>query len=1142
MYDNDDDDSGWRAKSQPIYNATTSVDQGTLNVDITTIRILHYGWRINIETQIKIDNSKKYQTLFYQDFEMCKVLNERFRENLIRIWFRNILKYGNLMENCPVPIGRYYVRNMRLETKGIPAYLRPGDYRMNIYNYYGKRKTKKEEMVFLLVVTTAYGLCQDYLPPDVEDYVIMSQCAHNKAINLAAEGTVSVTDISQTQNITIVGRPDFVNNNFKIALYAKETQRYLCFNDHWKLVGMKELQDTCYFNEAIVHGYFVFRSVVDLQRRIGFTQRGRAVGPKKIVNDACYMFTKIPTDQFFHQHTHFSAPKTKSTTTKIPKTEYTHPTPYTNHAGRGSGGGGRTKTNRFKNPQRQDDSVTHNHSGNGHGSGGGSGGGSGNGNKKFKKQRNGHKQRQQKQEMQQQQQQIRGHSYNLSNPKNSTYLNSSRQNLVLSQHSINNHTNKKHNNNNNNNSNNNNHPPQNHQVRHHHNDPNKVARRQQHDQKQKTKLRQRVRPSPSASAAVTSAVASTTTTTTTSLTTAKAINSSKPHPSMSSSYSDINPTSVIPLSISTDATSDSRNTMSSTVVVAKRKGRRRKGDKIHKKSLQKKLELEREHSTEQTDREHMSSSSIGPSYDEEEEFLTSSTDYAWMTNDIMLSSVKPTSASLPTWETWYPSSSTSYTDEDSDYSLGSSATASTITETNIDRRFFTTLESSSMTTDLNKNNLSSQTSVPLPTSGFTSTLTENSIDETISPTVTTDLGTTTTNTSTYTQTDFWSTSLNDNTDADTVVNGFPRETFNTYATPKLENTQNTLNTNEDDEAIWEDTNTALSTQHSKDDLENSTAAITLSTVEDDNVEDEEISSPSTDRTTDEISDTTWTDSSTREMTSSWEYDKASEAATSTTTSTTYTNDCAYSTASTHNGSKTMTDCMFATNTTAPIANNNHKQGETFPTQNYKVSKMETANKVTTSSTTLNSIPIRSDKTTSLPETTSTTIQTQPSLLEPSSVTTFKLEHPVEKSVTTPFARKSPQSNTAVVTSATTAFSSTIHSTKAPAPAAPLSTRKTLRKSTQRLLATPFHQLTYVRNEAGDIDIDSIDNISIYPELLDNDNDEPLVKPSTSRLTMISGYLPTSATATLPESIRIAKIKINRERKRMLRLRNVGNYA
>ncbi|XP_065369958.1 mucin-2 [Calliphora vicina] len=996
------------------------------------------------------------------------------------------------------------------------------------------------KIIYLLMVVISGALCT------VEDYVIMSQCAHNKAINLAAEGTVSVTDISQTQNITIVGRPDFVNNNFKIALYAKETQRYLCFNDHWKLVGMKELQDTCYFNEAIVHGYFVFRSVVDMQRRIGFTQRGRAVGPKKTVNDACYMFTKIPTDQFFHQHnTHFSAaPKTKSTTTKIPKTEYTHThTPYTTQAGRGSGGG-RTKTNRFKNPQRQEDAVTHNHSGHGHGSGSGSGGGSGSGNgsKKFKKQRNGNKQQRQQKQKQEMQQQIRGHSYNLSNPKNSTYLNSSRQNLLLSQHSINNHTNKKHNNNNNNN----NHPPQNHQVRHHHNDPNKVARRQQHDQKQKTKLRQRVRPSPSsASAALTPAVAATTTTTTatTSLTTAKLINSSKPpHHTLSSSYSDIHPTSVIP-TISTDATADIQNTMSSTLVVAKRKGRRRKGDKLHKKGLQKKLEQERQHSREQTEKDSGYSSSVGPAYDEEEEeFITSSTDYAWMTNDITMSAVKPTSASLPSWDTWYPSSSTAYTEDvDADYSLGASATASSATETNADTRFSTTLESSSSMTDLDKNTLSSQTSVPLPTSVFTTTLTENSIDETISPTVTTtDLGTTTTNTSTYTQTDFWSTSLNDNTDADILATGFTSDTFNTYATPQLENTQNILNT---DEAT-----NALSTQPSKDDSENSTAAITLSTNEDDNDEEHEVSSPPTERTSDEVSeDTTWLDGSTFEMTSSGNYEKANEAATTTTT--TYTNDCAYSTASTHNGSETMTDCMFATKTTAPIANN-HKPGETTPLQyttqtqsnnnnNDNVPKMEAANKVTTS-TALNSIiiPIRSDKTTSLPETTSTTT-TQSHTQSQTSTQFSKTPEPAAAAPATPLQLEEKSIHTTFTTA--TASSSTVHATKSPVPLA-LTTRKSLRKSTQKLLATPFHQLTYVRNEAGDIDIDSIDNISIYPELLDNDNDEPLVKPSTSRLTMISGYLPTSATATLPESIRIAKIKINRERKRMLRLRNVGNYA
>lgn len=47
--------------------------------------------------------------------------------------------------------------------------------------------------ILLFQVVISGALCT------VEDYVIMSQCAHNKAIHVAAEGTVSVTDISQTR-------------------------------------------------------------------------------------------------------------------------------------------------------------------------------------------------------------------------------------------------------------------------------------------------------------------------------------------------------------------------------------------------------------------------------------------------------------------------------------------------------------------------------------------------------------------------------------------------------------------------------------------------------------------------------------------------------------------------------------------------------------------------------------------------------------------------------------------------------------------------------------------------------------------------------------------------------------------------------
>lgn len=46
--------------------------------------------------------------------------------------------------------------------------------------------------------------------------------------------------VSSSENITILGFPDYLNQEFtfKLALYAKETQRYLCFNDNWRLVGM----------------------------------------------------------------------------------------------------------------------------------------------------------------------------------------------------------------------------------------------------------------------------------------------------------------------------------------------------------------------------------------------------------------------------------------------------------------------------------------------------------------------------------------------------------------------------------------------------------------------------------------------------------------------------------------------------------------------------------------------------------------------------------------------------------------------------------------------------------------------------------------------------------------------------------------
>lgn len=194
---------------------------------------------------------------------------------------------------------------------------------------------------------------------------------------------------------------------------------------------------------------------------------------------------------------------------------------------------------------------------------------------------------------------------------------------------------------------------------------------------------------------------------------------------------------------------------------------------------------------------------------------------------------------------------------------------------------------------------------------------------------------------------------------------------------------------------------------------------------------------------------------------------------------------------------------------------------------------------------------------------------------------------------------------------TTIATTTTISTRMPLKVTTASSRKSMRRTSQRLIATPFHRLTYVPKGVGNTDIDNIDNI----ENVDNDNDNDSISTTTtrvamlfaenktgnqnrndtnkqlwlwplqnaqnrsrndnrvsdykqdqvdpnqergkeeakdynntftdlsnSRLTVISGYLPTLASAILPESLRLAKIKINRERKKMLHMRNITNFT
>ncbi|XP_075165195.1 uncharacterized protein LOC142237688 [Haematobia irritans] len=128
-------------------NLTMWINEGAFNVDAIIAKPLDYGLRGQVGIQLRIENSQKYQTLFSHDFDLCKLLNEISRDTMINSWLRIALKYGNMMENCPVPADRYSIRNYRMDSNSIPVFLRPGDYRILALNYYGKRNTKSFDLV-----------------------------------------------------------------------------------------------------------------------------------------------------------------------------------------------------------------------------------------------------------------------------------------------------------------------------------------------------------------------------------------------------------------------------------------------------------------------------------------------------------------------------------------------------------------------------------------------------------------------------------------------------------------------------------------------------------------------------------------------------------------------------------------------------------------------------------------------------------------------------------------------------------------------------------------------------------------------------------------------------------------------------------
>ncbi|XP_030571419.1 uncharacterized protein LOC115770322 [Drosophila novamexicana] len=132
-------------------NFTVSIANKTLNMDMELARPIQRGFKAHVDYQLRVANAKNFQTIFSHHFDVCAIVSN-VKDGLLKSWFKSMLEYSNFMHNCPVEVGYYYLHNWKLGSTMTHQFLYPGEYRGQLYLFYGKYKTKTEDRVITLII------------------------------------------------------------------------------------------------------------------------------------------------------------------------------------------------------------------------------------------------------------------------------------------------------------------------------------------------------------------------------------------------------------------------------------------------------------------------------------------------------------------------------------------------------------------------------------------------------------------------------------------------------------------------------------------------------------------------------------------------------------------------------------------------------------------------------------------------------------------------------------------------------------------------------------------------------------------------------------------------------------------------------
>ncbi|EDW40068.1 GL18090 [Drosophila persimilis] len=127
-------------------NFSFSIRNDQIFLEMNLRRPLPKGWRARLDFQLRVGNSKSFQSLFSTSVDVCHIVNAA-KVNLFKKWYKNMLKYGNFLRQCPLKTGHYYLRGWQFGEGLVPPFITSGSYRLQTYNFYGKYKGKDEDFI-----------------------------------------------------------------------------------------------------------------------------------------------------------------------------------------------------------------------------------------------------------------------------------------------------------------------------------------------------------------------------------------------------------------------------------------------------------------------------------------------------------------------------------------------------------------------------------------------------------------------------------------------------------------------------------------------------------------------------------------------------------------------------------------------------------------------------------------------------------------------------------------------------------------------------------------------------------------------------------------------------------------------------------